>query len=150
MRDIPQTPGYTAPKVPTQEMLDSVFDMEQIREGLRALARVMHKRSKAAGWWQDYNGTPENARYIIPTKLCLIHSEISEAMEGHRKDLMDDKLSHRKMIEVELADAVIRIADLAGALGLDLAGAVIEKSNYNQTREDHKLEVRTQQSGKAF
>ena len=36
----------------------------------------------------------------------LIVSEIAEAMEGERKDLMDDKLPHRKMAEVELADAL--------------------------------------------
>ncbi len=40
-------------------------------------------------------------------------------MEGERKDLMDDKLPHRKMAEVELADALIRIFDYAGAYGYD-------------------------------
>ena len=38
------------------------------------------------------------------------------------------------MVEVELADAVIRIADLAGALGLDLGGAIAEKLEYNRNR----------------
>lgn len=35
---------------------------------------------------------------------------------------------------VELADAVIRIADLCGALGLDLAAAIEQKHAYNATR----------------
>jgi len=84
------------------------------------------------------------------TKIALIHSEISEAMEGVRKDLMDDHLPHRKMVEVELADAIIRILDMGGALGLDIAGAIAEKNEYNSKREDHKLEVRQSEGGKSF
>ena len=83
-------------------------------------------------------------------KLCLIHSEISEAMEGHRKGLMDDKLPHRPMMEVELADAVIRIFDLAGALDFDLGGAIAEKMAFNAQRPDHKLENRVAEGGKAY
>ena len=82
--------------------------------------------------------------------LALVHAEISEALEGHRKRLMDDHLPHRPMIEVELADAVIRIADLAGYLDLDLGGAIIEKLEYNRTRADHKLANRAMAGGKAF
>jgi NTP pyrophosphatase (non-canonical NTP hydrolase) len=107
-------------------------------------ATMVHRQSREAGWWS----TPELSN--IPTKLALIHSEISEALEGYRKDLMDDHLQHRKMIEVELADAVIRIGDLAGALGCDLGGAIMEKLDYNTRREDHKVEVRNAQNGKRF
>ena len=82
--------------------------------------------------------------------LCLIHSEISEAMEGHRKNLMDDKLPHRSMLEVELADAVIRICDMCGGLGLDLEGAIYEKLEYNKNRADHKIENRLSENGKKF
>lgn len=63
---------------------------------------------------------------------------------------MDDHLPDRPMIEVELADAVIRIADLAGYLGLDLGGAIMAKLEYNRRRADHKLENRAKQGGKAF
>jgi NTP pyrophosphatase (non-canonical NTP hydrolase) len=82
--------------------------------------------------------------------LCLVHSEVSEAMEGARKNLMDDKLPHRKMLEVELADTLIRIFDIAGSQGLDLGGAIAEKRNYNATRKDHKIENRLQDKGKKF
>jgi len=99
---------------------------------------------------------PENdmekrlGKAIVAEKLCLSHSEVSEAMEGYRKGLQDDHLTHRQMIEVELSDAAIRIFDLAGALGLDLGGAIAEKLEYNQQRADHKPENRAKEGGKAF
>ena len=80
----------------------------------------------------------------------LIVSEIAEAMEGERKDLMDDKLPHRKMAEVELADALISIFDYAGATKYDLGGAFVEKMEYNAHREDHKHENRLKPGGKKF
>jgi NTP pyrophosphatase (non-canonical NTP hydrolase) len=87
---------------------------------------------------------------LVQEKIALIHSEISEGLEGYRKNLMDDKLPHRKMIEVEMADAVIRIADLCGAMNLDLAGAVLEKMKFNKERPDHKPENRKGAEGKQF
>jgi hypothetical protein len=56
----------------------------------------------------------------------------------------------RKMFEVELADAIIRIFDLAGSQNLDLGGAIAEKLAYNAQRQDHKREVRALGNGKAF
>ena len=82
--------------------------------------------------------------------LCLVHSEISEALEGHRKNLMDDKLPHRQQIEVELADAIIRIFDIAAGLNLDLGGAYVEKMEYNAHRDDHKIENRLKKDGKKY
>lgn len=120
------------------------------------LQRACHKASKDAGWWIEQQGYSDLGEElfvpleVVPTKLCLIHSEISEAMEAHRKDLMDDKLPHRKGIEVELADAVIRIMDLAGALDLDIGGAIAEKMAYNAQREDHKPESRAKPGGKKY
>lgn len=67
-------------------------------------------------------------------RIALIHSELSEAVEGIRKDAMDDKLPHRKMEEVELADVLIRMEDYAGTYSLDLGGARDEKEFMNTTR----------------
>ena len=128
------------------------------------LQHVCHEASAVAGWWglYSYPGAPYRqdvadvldgnrfGKALVAQKLMLIVSEVSEAMEGHRKDLPDDKLPHRPMIEVELADAVIRIADLAGALGLDLGGAISEKLAYNAQRPDHKLEARAAEGGKSY
>jgi len=121
----------------------------EIDMGLNTLVEVCHRASVKSGWWHDIH-TGESLERNVPELLCLIHSEISEAMEGYRKDLMDDKLPHRKAIEVELADAVIRIADLCGGLKLDLAGAIIEKMEYNAQRADHKPENRKLEGGKKF
>jgi NTP pyrophosphatase (non-canonical NTP hydrolase) len=71
-------------------------------------------------------------------------------MEAVRKNLMDDKLPDRPGVEVELADAVIRIADFCGAYDLDLAGAIVDKLEYNANRADHKPENRRLAGGKQF
>ena len=105
-----------------------------------------HQNSKNRGWWKGITKNPLAAA----AKLCLIHSEISEAMEGIRKDKNDDHLPHRKMGEVELADALIRIFDLAGFLNYDLEGAYQEKLQYNKQRADHDLSNRSKDGGKKF
>lgn len=118
----------------------------------RTLTDLCHGPAKVAGWWHDRDGnelTISTPRLVVE-KLCLVHSEISEALEGHRKGLMDDKLPHRTMLEVELADAAIRIFDMAGGFGLDVAGAIAEKLHYNKTRADHQLVNRRAVGGKAF
>lgn len=122
-----------------------------IEECGTALVNICHGEATAAGWWNDLcSGESLIGKRNIGEMLCLIHSEISEAMEGHRKGLPDDKLPHRPMIEVELADAVIRIADLSGALSLDLGGAIAEKLAYNRNRADHKPENRKADGGKKY
>ena len=120
-------------------------------EPVNRLCADIHADNVKAGWWTN----PHTGESTLETRnvgeiLMLIVSEVAEAMEGHRKNLMDDKLSHRPMLEVELADAVIRICDLAGAKGFDLGGSIAEKRAFNMQREYHKMENRLKAGGKAY
>lgn len=127
---------------------------------LAALQAHIHQGNVDAGWWKDLQtGTDFAAearsgsrfgKALVAEKLALAHSEISEGLEGARKNLMDDKLPHRPMIEVEIADAIIRLLDLGGALQLDIAGAIEEKLAFNKVREDHQIANRQKENGKAY
>lgn len=77
---------------------------------MQELIKVIHENNVQVGWWDSP---------CIETKLMMIITELAEAIEGHRKDLMDDHLPHRKMAEVELADALIRTLDLMGYVGVE-------------------------------
>jgi NTP pyrophosphatase (non-canonical NTP hydrolase) len=116
---------------------------------INELAKQIYFDNVEAGWWHDIQ-TGEEIKRNVGELLCLVHSEISEALEGYRKDLQDSHLPNRKSFEVELADAIIRILDIAGAHNLDLDGAIREKREYNKNRADHKLTNRRAQTGKKF
>lgn len=114
---------------------------------LNTRAKLAHEAN--AKWWQN-PATGERIERNKGELICLMHSELSEAMEGERKNLMDDKLPHRRMAEVELTDCLIRIFDYAGAFGYDLDGAYSEKMAYNASRQDHTHEARLAAGGKKF
>jgi NTP pyrophosphatase (non-canonical NTP hydrolase) len=110
-----------------------------------------HQDAKEANWWPMKDGNVDTSNpYLFSSKLMLIVSELAEALEGDRKNLMDDKLPQYHSRETELADAVIRIFDLAGAYNLRLADAFFDKLNYNKTRQDHTTEARNSVNGKKY
>lgn len=121
-----------------------------LRRSVNHLQDVCHAAASKGGWWGTPDNNPRDNPYCFSNRLCLIHSEISEAMEGDRKSSNDAHLPHRPAREVELADAVIRIFDLAGAYKLDLAGALDEKLQYNAERADHKSSARNAVGGKSY
>jgi NTP pyrophosphatase (non-canonical NTP hydrolase) len=135
----------------SQDDVDWIIN--EVREGrakdpsLNQLATIVHKSNEK--WWISItDGTP-----LVRNKgelLMLMVSELAEAMEGERKNQMDDHLPHRAMAEVELADCLIRIFDYAGAYGYDLNGAFWEKMAYNRQRADHKHEARLADGGKKW
>lgn len=74
-------------------------------------ARV-HEANKK--WWHDLD-TGERLDRNVGEMCMLMASELAEAMEGARKDLMDEHLPEFTSEEVEIADTVIRAMDyLAG------------------------------------
>lgn len=119
-----------------------------MKDFINGLVEICFHDAKNAGWHKEV--APEMVKYLQATQLMLIVSEVSEAMEGVRKDLKDDKLTHRLSVECELGDAIIRIADFCGRWNLDLGGAVVEKLHYNKSRQDHKPENREKEGGKKF
>ena len=114
---------------------------------MRAACRLVHKGNKR--WWIRLEDSQPLERNV-GEMLMLAVSELAEAMEGHRKGLMDDHLPGRQMLEVELADCVIRVMDLAEGLGLDLAGAWRDKMEYNAKRLDHTRAARLAEGGKKY
>lgn len=149
-------------EMPMKMSYQPTYTDEYVTAAFEQVQHMCHVRSYNAGWWHDpvtlrplFPDTPNGygdgfQPYVIATKIALIHSEVSEAMEGSRTDAMDDKLPHRLAIECELADAMIRIFDLAGALDLDLIGAILEKSKFNTSRPDHAIANRLKPGGKKF
>ena len=122
--------------------------------GSRLLADTLNRIASGihtlnAKWWID-PATGLRKERNFGEMLMLATSELSEALEAHRKDLNDDKLVHRKGVEVEIADAIIRLFDTAAGLGMDLGGAFVEKVLYNMDRADHKLENRLKDGGKKY
>jgi hypothetical protein len=87
------------------------------------LQEKIHSQNVELGWWDK-----ERPYHVF---ACLFHSELSEAMEGDRKGLMDDHLPKHPMFQVELADFVIRCLDWLGSMNwLDYDFLVVmRKSN---------------------
>ena len=71
------------------------------------LQNKIDQQNRDLGWWDEPRP--------FSTFVCLFHSELSEAMEGDRKSLMDDHLPQYPMFQVELADFVIRCLDWLGS-----------------------------------
>jgi hypothetical protein len=122
---------------------------------IKELIEKSHNCAVSKGWWEDENRVPVSVD--VMEKLCLVHSEVSEATEDFRNGIMEMRYEYKeeavdsgRFVRVmdhnpgphtkpvgfpsELADILIRVADLAGALNIDLEKALLEKMAYNATR----------------
>jgi len=118
-------------------------------------AQLCHRASYNNGWWHDPDTGEELptkgflGAHVIGCKIGLINSEVSEIMEGHRKQKMDDKLPQYSAMDVEIVDVLIRLLDLAGKMDTPVDEIYGEKMKFNDVRPDHALENR-KQGGKLY
>lgn len=114
---------------------------------INELAKQIHENNKAKGFYEDKKNIGE--------MLCLIHSEVSEALEADRKnnyanvkcfevfndfsrpkhDAFSFESNIKNTFEDELADIMIRVMDLAAFKGIDLEKHIALKMRYNYLRE---------------
>ena len=110
------------------ECLELFLNKEGKKDGksLKFLQKEIYNNAVAHGWWEKERPIPET--------LCLIHSEVSEALEAYRKGDM-------KNFAEELADVIIRVLDAAEGYGHDMESEVIKKHEINKKK---KLQTRKQ------
>jgi len=109
-------------------------------------AKAAHENAKSKGFFDGEKNIGE--------MLCLIHSEVSEALEADRKghysnvaemDVLNSIQDNEKFkiafcadckssFEDELADIMIRVMDMAAFKGIDLEAHIAAKMRYNSLR----------------
>lgn len=144
--------------------LKKITELQSAFDGMKRIANYCHNTSKAKGWWESYADiSKELMPDVLSSKLMLIVSELSEALEEIRKNPNPNKIYYMavdsKSGEVangnyeelrkafgnntplkpegfgaELADTVIRVFDLAEFLGIDLPEIIHQKMIYNDSR----------------
>jgi hypothetical protein len=107
---------------------------------LNELAAQVHQAN--IRWWQDIH-TGQPIQRNKGELLMMVITELAEAVEGIRKNLMDDKLPHRRMEEVEMADGYIRLLDFAGAYGLELTGFMHCQEDIHYVQDNKADAIRT-------
>lgn len=107
------------------------MNKEQIITTVNGLIHRAYQTSKDHGFWEA--ASKDETLYKL-SQIALMHSELSECVEGVRKDSPDDHLPNRSMEVAELADTIIRVFNYAGGYNLPLAEVLLEKMDYNDAR----------------
>lgn len=109
------------------ETANALVDERAFIENFNAIAERVYETAKNKGWWDNERSEGE--------LVALMHSELSEALEGMRHgNPPDDKVPEYNAVEAELADTIIRIMDMARHHGYRVAEALIAKMKFNDGR----------------
>jgi NTP pyrophosphatase (non-canonical NTP hydrolase) len=103
---------------------------------LSDLAKDIALANANKGFWDESHNS-----LIIPTKLALVHDEVSEALQVHRDRYGDGPENDSGMTDdqeaefaEELADIIIRTLDLAGYYKFPIGEIIDEKLEKNRAR----------------
>jgi NTP pyrophosphatase (non-canonical NTP hydrolase) len=101
--------------------------MERFTKEIDALCECVHAWAKSKGWWDSERNEAE--------LIALMHSELSEALEGLRHgNPPSEHIPEFNCMEEEFADTVIRIADHCAAKKYRLGEAIAAKMEFNEGR----------------
>ena len=110
----------------SEKRMEEYFN-EQFINHFASMSGSIHDNAAVHGWWEE----PREDGTLI----ALIMSEAAEALEALRKgNKPDEHCPQFSGAEVELADVVIRIMDMAEARGWNVAGAIVAKHEFNKGR----------------
>jgi NTP pyrophosphatase (non-canonical NTP hydrolase) len=107
-----------------------MMEAKDLCKGLNESAKFIHDINVSKGFWDKERNVGE--------LLMLVVTELSEALEAHRKDNFANPNSNdlaKDTFEDEIADSFIRLLDLCNALDIDIEKHIQLKVAYNQTRE---------------
>jgi hypothetical protein len=119
-----------------------------ILSAIKILTAELHLNSLDKGFWDEEDALLEKChentklyrrvkQLFNAEKIALMHSELSEGLEGCRKDgeILDTHCPDFLNIEIEMADAIIRILEFCQRRNFRIGDALIAKHNFNLTRE---------------
>ena len=95
---------------------------------IAALQRRVYETARDRGHHDDLTID----RYGTLVRLCLVHTEVSEAAQVVKRHGLAD--TWLPVLGEELADAMIRLLEMAEGLGLDLGTLIVAKDMDNRSR----------------